>query len=56
MNRSLVARNTSPRASLRVALVTGASRRIGLGVAIARALAERGYHILVTARNGAQAE
>lgn len=56
MNRSLVARNTSPKASLRVALVTGASRRIGLGVAIARALAERGYHILVTARNGAQAE
>jgi NAD(P)-dependent dehydrogenase (short-subunit alcohol dehydrogenase family) len=41
---------------IKVALVTGASRSVGLGVAIARSLAEQGYHIIVTARNGAQAE
>ncbi len=40
----------------RVALVTGASRSIGLGVAVARLLAGQGYHVVVTARNGEQAE
>jgi len=40
----------------KVALVTGASRSIGLGVAVARSLAEQGYHVIVTARNGLQAE
>ncbi len=42
--------------SMKVALVTGASRPSGLGVAVARSLAEHGYHVIVTARNGAQAE
>jgi NAD(P)-dependent dehydrogenase (short-subunit alcohol dehydrogenase family) len=41
---------------IKVALVTGASRPIGLGVAVARALAEQGYHVILTARNGARAE
>lgn len=41
---------------IKVALVTGASRSIGLGVAVARSLAEQGYHVIVTARNSAQAE
>jgi NAD(P)-dependent dehydrogenase (short-subunit alcohol dehydrogenase family) len=41
---------------MKVALVTGASRPIGLGVAIARLLAEQGFHVIVTARNGIQAE
>jgi NAD(P)-dependent dehydrogenase (short-subunit alcohol dehydrogenase family) len=41
---------------IKIALITGASRPIGLGVAVARSLAEQGYHVIVTARNGAQAE
>ena len=41
---------------MKVALVTGASRPIGLGFAVARSLAGQGYHVIVTARNGAQAE
>jgi NAD(P)-dependent dehydrogenase (short-subunit alcohol dehydrogenase family) len=41
---------------IKIALVTGCSRSIGLGVAVARSLAEQGYHVIVTARNGAQAE
>jgi NAD(P)-dependent dehydrogenase (short-subunit alcohol dehydrogenase family) len=41
---------------MKVALITGASRPIGLGIAVARALAEQDYHVIVTARNGAQAE
>ncbi|NIJ63104.1 NAD(P)-dependent dehydrogenase (short-subunit alcohol dehydrogenase family) [Sphingomonas leidyi] len=39
-----------------IALVTGASRRLGLGYAVARQLAERGYHVLLTARDEGQAE
>ncbi len=38
------------------ALITGVSRPIGLGVAVARALAEQGHHVIVTARDGDQAE
>lgn len=40
----------------KIALVTGCSRPIGLGVATARLLAEQGYHVLVTARHGVRAE
>lgn len=40
----------------KVALVTGAGRAPGLGVAVARALAEKGHHAIVTARTGDQAE
>jgi NAD(P)-dependent dehydrogenase (short-subunit alcohol dehydrogenase family) len=43
--------NEAPR---RVALVTGANR--GLGAAVARGLAERGLHTVVTARNAQSAE
>jgi NAD(P)-dependent dehydrogenase (short-subunit alcohol dehydrogenase family) len=42
--------------SPKIALITGAGRSLGLGVAIARALAEQGHHVIVSARNGAQAE
>jgi len=56
MNRPVVEREINPMSRIKVALVTGASRPIGLGVAIARSLAEQGYHVIVTARNGAQAE
>ena len=41
---------------IKIALVTGCSRSIGLGVAVARLLAEQGYHVIVTARNSAQGE
>jgi|GEM_PF-1328033 len=40
----------------KVALVTGAGRSNGLGLAAARALATLGFHIVVTARTEAQAE
>jgi NAD(P)-dependent dehydrogenase (short-subunit alcohol dehydrogenase family) len=40
----------------KVALITGVSRSLGLGVAVARSLAEQGCHVIVTARNGAQAD
>lgn len=42
--------------SQKVALVTGAGRSAGLGIATARALAEQGFHVIVTARTEAQAE
>ncbi len=40
----------TPHTSPPVALVTGASR--GLGLALTRALVERGWHVVVDARNG----
>ncbi|MCL2516353.1 MAG: SDR family NAD(P)-dependent oxidoreductase [Microbacteriaceae bacterium] len=40
----------------KIALVTGAGRAEGLGFATARALAEQGFHVFVTARTVAQAE
>jgi NAD(P)-dependent dehydrogenase (short-subunit alcohol dehydrogenase family) len=40
----------------RTALITGASRPLGLGFAVARQLAELGYHVVLTARNVEQAE
>ncbi|WP_049659112.1 SDR family NAD(P)-dependent oxidoreductase [Kitasatospora sp. MY 5-36] len=40
----------------RTALVTGAGRAAGLGIAVARALAAQGHHVIVTARDGGQAE
>jgi len=38
------------------ALVTGVSRRLGLGFAVARQLAELNYHVILTARDLRQAE
>jgi NAD(P)-dependent dehydrogenase (short-subunit alcohol dehydrogenase family) len=40
----------------KIALVTGAGRANGLGVATARALAERGFRVIVTARTDTQAQ
>lgn len=40
----------------RTALITGTSRRLGLGYATARLLAEAGYHVVLTARNLGQAD
>lgn len=40
----------------RAALVTGASRRLGLGFAVARQLAEQHYRVFLTARHIDQAE
>ncbi|MFF2119575.1 SDR family NAD(P)-dependent oxidoreductase [Kitasatospora sp. NPDC058184] len=40
----------------RTALITGAGRSAGLGIAVARALAAQGHHVIVTARDGGQAE
>jgi NAD(P)-dependent dehydrogenase (short-subunit alcohol dehydrogenase family) len=40
----------------RAALITGVSRPLGLGFAVARQLAELGYHVVLTARNVDQAE
>lgn len=45
-----------PDPSSRTALITGASRRLGLGYATARLLAERGYHVILTARTLSSAE
>lgn len=41
---------------IRTALITGTSRRLGLGFAVARQLAEQGYRVFLTARNASQAE
>jgi NAD(P)-dependent dehydrogenase (short-subunit alcohol dehydrogenase family) len=40
----------------KTALITGVSRPLGLGFAVARKLAEQDYHVILTARNVAQAE
>jgi NAD(P)-dependent dehydrogenase (short-subunit alcohol dehydrogenase family) len=40
----------------RTALITGTSRPIGIGFAVARQLAEQGYHVILTARDLARAE
>ncbi len=40
----------------RTALITGASRPLGLGFAVARQLAERNYHVILAARHLAQAD
>jgi NAD(P)-dependent dehydrogenase (short-subunit alcohol dehydrogenase family) len=45
-----------PSSPFPIALITGASRRLGLGYAVARQLAEQGYHVLLTARNVGQAQ
>jgi NAD(P)-dependent dehydrogenase (short-subunit alcohol dehydrogenase family) len=42
--------------SQQVALVTGAGRPTGLGMATARGLAQRGFHVIVTSRSEAQSE
>ena len=34
----------------KTALITGASRPLGLGFAVARQLAEQGHHVILTAR------
>jgi NAD(P)-dependent dehydrogenase (short-subunit alcohol dehydrogenase family) len=39
-----------------VALITGVSRAAGLGFAVARELAERGFHVVLTARDLSAAE
>jgi len=56
MNGSVIEKKVNAMSRTMVALVTGCSRSIGLGVATARLLAEQGYYVIVTARNGAQAE
>lgn len=40
----------------RIALITGVSRRAGLGFAVSRHLAALGFHVVVTARNGDSAQ
>jgi NAD(P)-dependent dehydrogenase (short-subunit alcohol dehydrogenase family) len=56
MNSPVIEKKVNAMCRTKIALVTGCSRSIGLGVATARLLAERGYHVIVTARNGVQAE
>jgi len=56
MNTPLIEKKINRVLKTKVALVTGASRSMGLGVAVARSLAEQGHHVIVTARSGAQAE
>lgn len=41
---------------MRTALITGTSRPTGIGFAVARQLAERGHHVILTARDLARAE
>ncbi|WP_210180309.1 SDR family NAD(P)-dependent oxidoreductase [Agrobacterium tumefaciens] len=45
-----------PQKMLPVALVTGASRRLGIGFAVAQQLARRNYHVILAARNLEQSE
>lgn len=40
----------------RIALVTGANRPLGLGFAVARRLAEQGFHVILTARDECRAQ
>lgn len=40
----------------KIALITGVSRPLGLGFAVARQLAERDHHVILTARDLSQAE
>jgi NAD(P)-dependent dehydrogenase (short-subunit alcohol dehydrogenase family) len=40
----------------KTAVITGVSRRLGLGYAVARQLAERSYHVFLAARDARQAE
>lgn len=40
----------------KIALITGVSRPLGLGFAVARQLAERDHHVILTARDPSQAE
>lgn len=40
----------------RTALITGVSRSLGLGFAVARQLAEKHYHVILAARDESQAE
>jgi NAD(P)-dependent dehydrogenase (short-subunit alcohol dehydrogenase family) len=40
----------------KVALITGTSRPIGIGFAVATQLAEQGYHVILTARDATRAE
>lgn len=42
--------------ALKVALITGTSRPLGLGFAVAGQLAELGYHVVLTARDVTRAE
>ncbi|WP_422748469.1 SDR family NAD(P)-dependent oxidoreductase [Mycobacterium sp. WMMD1722] len=40
----------------RVALITGSGRPLGIGFAVAQQLAERGYHVILSARDRARAD
>lgn len=40
----------------KTAVITGVSRPLGLGLAVARQLAEQGHHVILTARDASQAE
>ncbi|WP_350355563.1 SDR family NAD(P)-dependent oxidoreductase [Mycolicibacterium pallens] len=40
----------------KVALITGTSRALGLGFAVARQLAELDYHVILSARDATRAE
>jgi NAD(P)-dependent dehydrogenase (short-subunit alcohol dehydrogenase family) len=42
--------------TVKTALITGTSRPAGLGFAVARQLAELGYHVILTARDVSRAE
>lgn len=42
--------------TVKTALITGTSRAAGLGFAVARELAEQGFHVILTARDRAAAE